>query len=293
MLVAFWATNHAGGPRLIRFSKSARSLVCEHESNLPTAKMNESFTRRAFCGKFSCAELTCTMFHLLAQFECKLNPTSLCCDATICFHIFLRLHTRNVSNCSVKHLQDHWWAHSRLYFLIVMSLVLHVCLSVCLSVRAIESNFEDDQERNSVFRVWKCFGGTSTKCMRKRVDFPSHSCVWWVTIERFCNQTVRVHVDVDVDVENVRCVGVYVMPTKLLFGKPRNVQQRRSAPSTSCPMHLQRIKLVSPWALIRFCSLERKMVASTTRKFFCLFFLSTRSQVLFLENFCTNYVYKW
>ncbi len=34
------------------------------------------------------------------------------------------------------------------------------------------------------------------------------------------------------------------------------------------------------------------MAASTTRKFFCLFSLSTRSQELFLENICTNFVYK-
>ncbi len=34
------------------------------------------------------------------------------------------------------------------------------------------------------------------------------------------------------------------------------------------------------------------MVASTTRKFFCLFSLGTQSQELFLENICTNFVYK-
>ncbi len=34
------------------------------------------------------------------------------------------------------------------------------------------------------------------------------------------------------------------------------------------------------------------MAASTTRKFFCLFSLGMRSQELFLENICTNFVYK-
>ena len=34
------------------------------------------------------------------------------------------------------------------------------------------------------------------------------------------------------------------------------------------------------------------MVASTTRKFFYLFSLGTWSQVLFLENICSNFVHK-